>query len=236
MRPRLAVAGKALCFAFALAPAAQAQQAPPPAQPSAYPPQQYPPQQYPPQQYPPQQYPPQQYPPQQYPPQQYPPQQYPAPRPAPYGYQAPYELPYKEGQPIPVGYHLTEQPRYGLALGGWLTLGIPYGISIIAASAGNFENESTWLLLPVFGPWMTLGRRDYGDCDDSSSDEGLTCVADVFVVMGLIMDGIAQAGGATMLIIGYTSTKKKLIRDDMGLRISPRAIASGYGLMVSGDF
>jgi len=231
MRTRLALAAKSLGLALALVSPAGAQQPPPPPQP-------YPPQQYPPQQYPPQQYPPQQYPPQQYPPPQYQPQQYQPPRQAPYGYQAPYELPYKEGQPIPVGYHPIERPRYGLALGGWLTLGIPYGISIVAASAGNFENESSWLLLPVLGPWMTLGRREYGDCDNSASDkENADCVADVFVVMGLIMDGLAQAGGATMLIIGYTTTKTKLVRNDVArVQIGPRRIASGYGVAVSGDF
>lgn len=205
-------------------------QAPPAPPPSAPPPQQYPP----PPQYPPPQYPPPQYPPPQYPPPQYPPPQYPAQS---SGYQSPYELPYKPGQPIPPGYRLTEEPRYGLALGGWLTLGIPYGIGLIAASAGDFDNESMWLLVPVFGPWMTIRRRDYGDCDSEAGDsENLDCVADVFVVMGLIVDGIAQAGGLTMILIGYTAQKQKLVRNDVAWHVGPRAIGSGYGLAASGSF
>ena len=81
-----------------------------------------------------------------------------------------------------------------------------------------------------------MGRRDYGDCEDSSSDEGLDCVADVFVVMGLLIDGMAQTGGAIMLAVGYGTQKKKLVRDDVALRVGPRAIGSGYGLVASGSF
>jgi hypothetical protein len=208
------------------------QGAPPPA--TTQPPSPYPPQPYP---YPPQQYPAGTYPPPAYPPPAYPPPPgYPAYPPAQPQYQAPYELKYKEGQPIPAGYRLKEEPRYGLALGGWLTLSIPYGIGLIAASASDFDNESGWLILPALGPWFMMGRRDYGDCDNSSSNDGLQCLADVFVVMGLLVDGIVQAGGTTMLILGYTLEKKTLVRSDMSWTVRPRSIGSGYGLAAAGVF
>ena len=39
-----------------------------------------------------------------------------------------------------------------------------------------------------------------------------------------------------MITIGYTSQKKKLVRNDVTLALGPRAIGSGYGLLASGVF
>jgi hypothetical protein len=196
---------------------------PPPPPRSDYPPTQQgypaPPQSYPP---PPQSYP-QGYPPppQGYPPPQSYPQRYPAPPPAStaYGYQAPYELPYRAGQPVPSGYRLVEEPRYGLVTAGYLAAGIPYGIGLVVALSTDFDNGTEWLAVPFAGPWLTLGQRRY-HCDESSSgnsDDAAGCLGDVFVVMGLVMDGLIQAAGGALLLTGYLSTKKTLIREDVAL-------------------
>jgi hypothetical protein len=206
--------------------------APPPA--TTQPPPAYPPSPYPPAAYP--QYPPPGYaPPPGYPPPTYPPQTYPYP-PA----QPPLELPYRAGQPIPPGYRLREEPRWGLVTGGYILAGIPYGLSIVAATTADFENETLWLVVPFAGPWMTLGRRDYADnCDNSSdpqgSEGGLDCVGDVFAVMGLVFDGILQLGGGTMLLLGYTLEKKTLVRQ-LAITVTPGHVGSGKGLVVSGAF
>ena len=107
----------------------------------------------------------------------------------------------------------------------------------MAASAAQFENGSVWLAVPVAGPWLTMGQRSSAcDTSDPTAKEGLKCAGDVFAVMALIMDGVAQATGATLLAIGYSATKTVLVRDDQIMRISPMPIGTGYGAGVVGLF
>jgi hypothetical protein len=168
----------------------------------------------------------------------------PAYYPAPYAYppqlyQPPAELPYREGAPIPLGYHREERPRKGLVTAGWIVTGIPYGLGLVAAVSADFDNASGWLAVPFMGPWLTLGRRHYscGDSDQNGDGrEGLHCVGDIFAVMGLIMDGVIQAGGGTLLLIGYANPKTHVIRDDAKLQIRPMRLGSGHGLGMAGSF
>ncbi len=92
-------------------------------------------------------------------------------------------------------------------------------------------------MLPVVGPWMTLGRRNYAECDnESSSRDGLACLADTFVVMGLITDGMMQFAGATLLLTGYLATTKRLVPNGYSLTLLPQPIGTGYGLGAVGTF
>jgi hypothetical protein len=151
----------------------------------------------------------------------------------------PYRKPYKDGDPIPDGYHVEEKPRTGLAVGGWLLLLIPYGISALSALAAKGDNQTNWLYLPVAGPWMMMGLRHYASsCHNQNGDhsDGLNCVADVFVVTGLIVDGLMQAGGTAMLLAAYLNPKEELVRDHRALLIKPTRIGSGYGLGLISEF
>jgi hypothetical protein len=125
-------------------------------------------------------------------------------------------------------------------IGGVITLGVPYFFSAVAALSANSQNESGWLYAPVAGPWLTLGRRAYScnpDANNQSTGQSLGCVADVFVVMGLIFDGIVQATGATLLIVGVLDTKPGLARDESALRVVPMRLGSGgVGAGVVGGF
>src|SRR5690606_1057318 len=56
----------------------------------------------------------------------------------PAGYELPPVLPYREGQPVPAGYHLEERPSRGALTTGYLLTGIPYDIGLIAAFSGQF--------------------------------------------------------------------------------------------------
>lgn len=145
---------------------------------------------------------------------------------------------YREGDPVPAGYHLEEHPRKGLVTAGYIVVGIPWGMGLLVASAGNFANSSGWLAVPVAGPWITMGQRHSSCSNDSdrSAKAGLECVGDVFVVMTLIMDGIMQATGGILLTIGYTATKTTLVRDDQAFRVTPMQIGSGYGFGAVGAF
>jgi hypothetical protein len=145
-------------------------------------------------------------------------------------------LRYEEGQPIPAGYHLAERPRTGLVTAGWILTGIAYGIGVTAAVGADFDNESGWLAAPFVGPWLTLGRRNYHCDKNSDTHDSAGCVADIFVVMGLITDGVLQTGGGTLLLVGYLSTKQELVRDGARLRIHPMRVGSGQGVGISGSF
>jgi hypothetical protein len=204
------------------------------------------PSQPPPSQPPPLQPPPSQPPPSQ-PPPQYAPQYQPQPQYQPHAqYQPQYQLQYPsqrplnrryvEGDPVPAGYHVEEKSHQGLVTAGLVVLLIPYGISALSAVAAKGSNESSWLYVPVAGPWLTMGWREYGSCQRPSMDDSLRCVADIFVVMGLILDGIIQVTGGTLLLVGYLNTKQELVRDEAALRIRPVQVGSGYGLGLGSAF
>jgi hypothetical protein len=143
-----------------------------------------------------------------------------------------------EGDIPPPGYHFEERPRDGLVTAGYLLTLIPWGIGLLGASAASFRNESTWLGIPVLGPWMTIGRRDYvcGRGDRGAGD-AMECVGEVFLVGAYIFDGILQASGVTLLMVGYMVPKKVMVRDDQqAVRITPMRVGSGYGAGVIGAF
>jgi hypothetical protein len=166
------------------------------------------------------------------------PQAQPQYSPWPYGgYQAPHKLPYRAGQPTPTGYRLVEEPRHGLVTAGYLVAGIPYGLGLLVAISADFDNGTQWLALPIVGPWLTMGLRNYRcETGAASSEARAGCIADVFVVMGLIMDGGMQAGGVALLLSGYLSKKKTLVRDDLALTLRPLVAPSAWGVSASGRF
>src|SRR4029079_10831634 len=80
---------------------------------------------YPPPGYPPPGYPPPGYPPPGYPPPGYPPPGYGYPPPGYYGEPSERRA-WREGDPIPPGYHVEERPRSGLIVAGSIMIGVPY--------------------------------------------------------------------------------------------------------------
>ncbi len=147
------------------------------------------------------------------------------------------------GDPVPPGYHVEDQPRRGLVVAGAIVLGIPYFFSAVAALSANSQNESGWLYAPVLGPWLTLGRRTYS-CNaggnNQTTSQSVGCVGDVFAVMGLVFDGIVQAAGGTLFLVGELATRPGLVRDEAALRVVPMRLGTvgsgGMGLGVVGGF
>jgi hypothetical protein len=165
----------------------------------------------------------------------------PAPMPAPAPSPPPAVLAgqWHPGTPPPPGYHVEERPRTGLVIAGTIVAGVPYFFSVVAAGAAQSNNASGDLYIPVAGPWLTMGQRRYGcnpDQTNSTTGQNLQCVADIFVVMGLIADGVMQATGATLLIVGLTATKSELVRDDQAVHFAPMQVGHGYGAGVFGRF
>lgn len=144
---------------------------------------------------------------------------------------------YREGTPIPSGYHLEELPRAGLVKAGFIVTGVAYSMGLIGAFSADFANESGWLALPFAGPWITIGRREYGCFGKRRTEDGYDaakCLGDT-VVLPLIFLGMAQAAGGTLLAVGYIATREWAVRDDdAAFTVIPAPVGSGYGLQLLG--
>ena len=136
---------------------------------------------------------------------------------------------YDDGEPVPPGYHPETKIRTGLVVGGAVTFGVLYLISALVAAAisdvnrgtGHDGDDGSFLYVPVAGPFLQMTKTD-------------SSTANVF----LGIDGIAQAAGATMLVVGLTSPKTVLVRNDIGeVRLMPMRMGQGGGgLGLGGTF
>jgi hypothetical protein len=166
---------------------------------------------------------------------QYVPAQYaPAPQPT-YAQPSPYYAPvvaqppalparfaFVDGQPVPPGYHLESSPRRGMIIGGAVTFGSLYVISVIAADArgsdGTTNENLKPLYIPVLGPFLASSKVQSG-----------TGV--------LILDGIGQAAGLAMVIAGVAFPKTEIVRNDVAeVHLVPMASSDRAGLSLLGTF
>ncbi len=110
-------------------------------------------------------------------------------------------MPYKEGDPIPDGYRVaTEKGGRGLTVAGISVFGGAYFLSLLGALSSSSGDYAS-LYVPLIGPWIALGTSD----PNNNGLDGL-----------FVLDGLAQAAGATMFIIGMaTGDKKVLKRNDV---------------------
>jgi hypothetical protein len=136
-----------------------------------------------------------------------------------------------DGREAPLGYTAVQRKRKGLLIGGWVTLGVTYGISALTWAIGedtrnNFDgtqdkNEVAAMWIPVAGPFIQIVSTE-------------SATAKVFLV-GL---GGAQVAGALMIYYGMTSTRRVFIRNDLvgNVTVSPLISHGASGLALSGNF
>ncbi len=151
--------------------------------------------------------------------------------------QAPARLKYRDGDPMPPGYHLEYETRKGPLVTGIILGGLPYVIGLGVAAGDSFSNGEGWLILPVIGPWAALKARE-SRCNNE--DEFLFCEAfdDVGSRLLLGLDGVLQGTGALLVLIGVLAKRPWLIKDDTApVALAPvRFGSSGYGLAAFGSF
>lgn len=129
---------------------------------------------------------------------------------------------YEDGEPIPNGYHLQSRARRGLIGGGAGLLGGMWFLSFLVGGVGDAayrSGDGGWaaLYVPIAGPFIAMS----------------TLHADSGGVAILAIDGLAQAGGAAMLVLGLVLPTKRLVRDDVSLgpvTIAPVLSPTGGGL------
>jgi hypothetical protein len=124
---------------------------------------------------------------------------------------------WEEGQTIPQGYHQGTRVRVGLIVAGGVLFGSLWLTSAFAGAIASDvgAHSGKLLIIPVAGPWALV---------PSGSTTG-----DLF----LVLDGIAQAGGIAMLIVGIAAPRTVLIRDVAGVKLQPTPMTFGPG---SGGF
>ena len=145
-------------------------------------------------------------------------------------------MPYDETKSIPQGYRVEERIRRGPVIAGAIVLGVPYVLGLNVAAAEGFDNHSYWLLVPGFGPFLTLGTRDDA-CNEqaNSANNAGDCLGDALIDSVLVMDGIMQTAGGVLLLVGALDKKKVLVREQAALGFGPRRVGTGYGVGLWGE-
>jgi hypothetical protein len=136
---------------------------------------------------------------------------------------------WEEGDAVPLGYHAESRVRRGLIVGGAVTFGVLYLLSVLVASAGADDarasgrsNQEGALWVPVAGPFFQMGS--------TSSTTGSTF---------LFIDGIGQLAGAAMLIGGIAAPRSVLVRNDLASTPTStpmRVGKDGMGMGLTGTF
>jgi hypothetical protein len=158
------------------------------------------------------------------------------------------EMKYVEGKPIPPGYHVETRVRKGLVVSGPIIFGVPYLLSMSVAASSKYEPDR-WLYAPVFGPFVNLASRS-DECNPNgtgSTSTTVTCAGDSSTRFFLMLDGLMQTAGATLLILGLALPQTIVVRDDapytgkngshVAWTISPYSMGrQGSGLAVVGIF
>ncbi len=130
----------------------------------------------------------------------------------------PRTLEWEPGEPVPAGYHVTTQFRKGLVIGGAVVFGSVWLLNALVASIGIDTNQgqAAPLFVPIVGPFIAMGTF-----------RSLQALDTFF----LALDGLTQAGGAAMLIIGLAVPTHQLTRNRYasGPWILPMPMSFGAG-------
>jgi hypothetical protein len=136
---------------------------------------------------------------------------------------------WQEGDPVPDGYRVTQRTRTGLIVGGAVTFGVLYLLSVMGAAivhdanaAFRSNDNADALFIPGIGPFVQIAKTT-------------SATGNLFNVI----DGVAQSGGLVMLFVGLTSPKHVLVRNDLARpRIAPMPMigANGAGIGLVGQF
>jgi hypothetical protein len=128
-----------------------------------------------------------------------------------------------EGEPVPPGYHPVERVRKGLIIGGAVTFGVLYLWSVFgAAIAHDLGDNADALYIPGLGPFAQMATTT-------------SATGNVFNAI----DGAGQSAGLVMLIVGLTSPRTILVRNDLGALKGlpvPYVSSSGAGMRFVASF
>ncbi len=158
-------------------------------------------------------------------------------------------LPYLKNTEPPPGYVKTTSVNKTLLVAGAVAFGASYAGGLIYAGVKGSDENFGILALPILGPWIALGKRDFKCKVVATPDinEGVAaaeaCNAKLAeeVVIGAVLTGLGlgQMFGVLALTGGLLDRKHLWVRKDLAgvsLEIEPRADAGLTGLVIHGQF
>lgn len=135
--------------------------------------------------------------------------------------------------------HEVTRPNMGLIISGAVILGVSWISNIVVSMFagldpfGSSSSASDWdafrlsSLIPVAGPWIELAAKPTSFDNDGWAE-------------WLILDGLLQLTGATLLIIGAVTPHTETVYSDRGsdfqLAVVPRVGGNQWGLAAVGTF
>lgn len=155
----------------------------------------------------------------------------------------------------PAGYYEKKFYNKGLLIGGGLTLGTIYGAGLIYGATQKFEGGMGSLAVPILGPWLALGKRNF-KCDtsvdtsspdpgtiDDATDAAELCqellLQETKVAVVLFGLGLGQLAGAVITTVGLADRKTRWLRADIAgldVRFDPLLSPSMSGFLATGTF
>lgn len=146
-------------------------------------------------------------------------------------------LDYEQGDPVPPGFQLRSRPRLGLVITGAAVGGGAYGFVVLGALDSGFDDKTGFLLIPLAGPWLMLaagGAQDKTCPTDDDACEGENNQMERAV---LVLDGLAQATGATLVALGFAFPRQRLERTGPSVSLLPTGFGRhGLGAAFVGTF
>lgn len=149
---------------------------------------------------------------------------------------------------MPAGYRVVHRPATGLTVGGGVTFAAAYLAGLGLAATQNFENGTAYTAIPVIGPWAAIGGRSFrckvpitANATGAAVQRALNaCVGEAFdevtTVVFLTADGLIQATGAVLFLVGLASGREELVRKDLPKTAVTVFPEGGFGVSVSGAF
>ncbi len=123
-----------------------------------------------------------------------------------------------------------------MIIAGAAAFGGAWFVSAMVATAVEQDNETEWLYIPLAGPWVTLAARDYAGngCRDTVLFECSKARSeDTYATVGLVLDGLIQAGGLAVFIAGLAVRRERSVPV---FTVAPLPVQSGAGLQALGSF
>jgi hypothetical protein len=119
-------------------------------------------------------------------------------------------------------------PNVDLVASGLFTLGVPYVVSVVAATGSTREGDQA-LYTPLVGPWLDLANRE--GCPGA-------CKSETVYKTLLVADGLLQAAGALEIAIGFLFPLPHSVNTASltRLRMVPNVARTGGGLTTVGVF
>ena len=157
---------------------------------------------------------------------------------APWSLSAPALLPYRDGLPVPPGYHVEKRSATGLIGTGIGMTALGYIVGLGVGVDHHFEGSLGWLVVPIVGAWPAVAGNKI-TCQAETVDGAKRCLGDAYTQATTIaivaVDGMVQATGVALLVAGLLSGHSELVRDDVQVTARQRP-EGGFDFGLSGRF